>query len=226
MSSPSFYEVFRQPYVLNIFCDASLRHRGEATDICYGSIAVNKDNIIDSIYRVNTDSTNNRGEAMALLAGLYLAIKYRNTYSVINIFSDSQVSIFNVRDRYIDWRFVDGDYYIKSGGVLSNQDVYTQILYTICEYDSGSDITVKFTFDRMELLIKNARLEECEDAARLLEHARKALEKEGRTLLVHSEEHPRIYHSALRVWQYNCAFQPPFSGEICPSTSACSSDRR
>ena len=135
MSSPSFYEVFRQPYVLNIFCDASLRHRGEATDICYGSIAVNKDNIIDSIYRVNTDSTNNRGEAMALLAGLYLAIKYRNTYSVINIFSDSQISIFNVRDRYIDWKFIDGDYYIKSGGVLSNQDVYTQILYIICEYD-------------------------------------------------------------------------------------------
>ena len=97
---------------------------------------------------------------------------------------------------------------------------------TICEYDSESDIIVKFTFDRMELLIKNARLEECEDAARLLEHARKVLEKEGRTLLVHSEEHPRIYHSALRVWQYNCAFQPPFSGEICPSTSAYSSDSR
>ena len=97
---------------------------------------------------------------------------------------------------------------------------------TICEYDSESDIIVKFTFDRMELLIKNARLEECEDAARLLEHARKVLEKEGRILLVHSEERPRIYHSALRVWQYNCAFQPPFSGEICPSISAYSSDRR
>ena len=104
-------------------------------------------------------------------------------------------------------------------------DVFRSIS-TICEYDSGSDITVKFTFDRMELLIKNARLEESEDAVRLLEHARKALEKDGRTLLVHSEEHPRIYHSALRVWQYNCAFQPPFSGEIGPSTSAYSSDRR
>lgn len=104
-------------------------------------------------------------------------------------------------------------------------DVFRSIS-TICEYDSESNIIVKFTFDRMELLIKNARLEECEDAAWLLEHARKVLEKEGRTLLVHSAEDPRIYHSALRVWQYNCAFQPPFSGEICPSTSAYSSDRR
>ena len=76
------------------------------------------------------------------------------------------------------------------------------------------------------MLIKNTRLEESEDAVRLLEHASKALEKEGRTLLVYSEEHPRIYHSKLRVWQYNCVFQPPFSGEISPSTSAYSSDRR
>ena len=104
-------------------------------------------------------------------------------------------------------------------------DVFRSIS-TICEYDSESNIIVKFTFDRMELLIKNARLEESEDAVRLLEHARKVLEKEGRTLLVYSEEHPRIYNSALRTWQYNCAFQPPFSGEICPSTSACSSDGR
>ena len=94
----------------------------------------------------------------------------------------------------------------------------------ICEYDSESNIIVKFTFDRMELLIKNVRLEEYDEAARLLEHSRKVLEKEGRTLLVHSEENPRIYHSALRVWHYNCAIQPPFSGEICPSTSAYSSD--
>lgn len=108
---------------------------------------------------------------------------------------------------------------------LQCADVFRRIS-KICEYDSGSDIIVKFTFDRMELLIKNARLEECEDAARLLEHARKVLEKEGRTLLVHSEENPRIYHSKLRVWQYNCVFQPPFSGAICPSTSAYSSDRR
>ena len=103
-------------------------------------------------------------------------------------------------------------------------DVFRRIS-KICEYDSGSDIIVKFTFDRMELLIKNARLEECEDAARLLEHAREVLEKEGRTLLVRSEENPRVYHSALRVWQYNCEFQPPFSGATCPPTSAHSSDR-
>ena len=135
MSGASLYELFRQPYVLNIFCDASLKRRGDTTDICYVAIAVNKDNIIDSIYRVNTDSTNNKGEAMAILAGLQLANMYKYTYSVINIFSDSQVSILNIRDRYKNWTFIDDNYYIKSGGVLSNQEVYIQILQMICECD-------------------------------------------------------------------------------------------
>ena len=104
-------------------------------------------------------------------------------------------------------------------------DVFRSIS-TICEYDSESDIIVKFTFDRMELLIKNARLEECDEATRLIEHVRDVLEKEGRTLIVIPSDNPRTYHAALQVWQYDCAFQPPFAGELCSSTSACSSDRR
>ena len=131
----NLYETFRQPYVLNIFCDASLKHRGEESDICYGSVAVNKDNILDSIYRINTSSTSNRGEAQAILAGLYLANKFKDKYSVINIFSDSQISILNLRERYKNWEYHDGDYYIKSGGVLANQDIYSQIIKYICDND-------------------------------------------------------------------------------------------
>lgn len=104
-------------------------------------------------------------------------------------------------------------------------DVFRRVC-EICEYDSESDIVVKFSFDRMELLIKNARLEECDEATRLIEHVRDVLEKEGRTLIVIPSDNPRTYHSALRAWRYNCVFQPPFSGEICLSTSAYSSDRR
>lgn len=129
------YDIFRKPHVLNIFCDASLRRRGQSTDICYGSIAVNKDNILESIYRINTDCTSNRGEAQAIMAGLFLANKYKHKFSVINIFSDSQISILNIKERYMNWNYQNGDYYIKSGGILSNQDIYTQIIKFICDND-------------------------------------------------------------------------------------------
>ena len=63
-----------KPDVLKIFCDASTRKKGDGFDVCYGAIAVVQDNIIDQVYRINSNSTNNNAEIKAIRAGVLLAI--------------------------------------------------------------------------------------------------------------------------------------------------------
>ena len=100
--SGQLYEIFRDPKVLNIFSDASLRARGQESDICYGCVVVCKDTIIDSDYRINSSKTSNYGEAQGVLLALNFAVKYKDIYPIINIFSDSQIllGIFGTLARY------------------------------------------------------------------------------------------------------------------------------
>lgn len=131
----NLYDIFRNEQVLNLFTDASLKSRGNETDICYGCIAVCCDTIIDSDYRVNTSKTSNSGEAQGVLLALQFAVKYKHIYPVINIFSDSLITIANIRDRYMSWRFYKDNYINKSTGIVQNQSLFVHMMQIICAFD-------------------------------------------------------------------------------------------
>ena len=122
--------------ILNIFCDASTRNRGSNVDVCYGAIAICKDDIIDQLYRVNSNSTNNNAEIKALRAAILLAIRYKNRFSEINIFSDSQISLFGIRDRIFKWKYNKNTERIYGyESEIKSQEVFIEILNMIIDHE-------------------------------------------------------------------------------------------
>ena len=130
-----------KPNVLNIFCDASIRKRGKLKDGCYGAIAVKQNTIIDEIYRICSDTTNNNAEIKAVRAAVLLASKYKNEFPIINIFSDSQISILGIRDRFNNWICKeDGLLYGYGGEPIKSQEIYIEI-YNIIQ---SNNLTINF----------------------------------------------------------------------------------
>lgn len=123
---------FYRPEILNIFTDASIKNRPNGKfSGCYGATAVVCDTIIEEMCRVNTDTTNNNSEIKGIRAGVHLALKYRNNYQTINIFSDSQISVFGLRDRIFNWTLKDGILINKSKEPVKSQEVYYEIINMI-----------------------------------------------------------------------------------------------
>lgn len=127
-------EIYKQN-ILNIFCDASTRKRGNEVDVCYGAVAVCEDTIIDEVYRINTNSTNNNAEIKAIRAGVLLAIRYKNQYEKINLFSDSQISLFGIRDRIFTWTYHDDGYIYGYDSRIKSQDVFIDIMNMIVSHN-------------------------------------------------------------------------------------------
>lgn len=121
---------------INIFTDASiynLKVGGKVQEVigCPGYIVVHGDKIIDQGYTLLRHSTNNISELYAILLGVTTA-KYYKDYT-IRLFSDSQLSIFAIRDRIFNWiRKSDGNtLYTVEGTPVSNQSYIMDIVYTI-----------------------------------------------------------------------------------------------
>ena len=76
-------------YTINIFSDASI----SKTFGSYGSIAVNRDTELEKSLFVKENTTVNECELLGIRLSLLLAHKYQYRYKVINIFSDSKISI-------------------------------------------------------------------------------------------------------------------------------------
>lgn len=123
--------------ILNIFCDASIRQRGKIKDGCYGAIAVNEnETIINSIYRICSNTTNNNAEIKGIRAAISLAVMYKNDFPIINIFSDSQISILGIRDRYQTWKCgQDGLLRGYTGEPIKSQEIYIEINNMIDDYN-------------------------------------------------------------------------------------------
>ena len=129
----TMYEIFNNRNVLNIFCDASLKPRGNTTDICYGCIVVVEDTIIDSICRINSGCTSNYGEAKGMSAALYMATKYKNKFPVINIFCDSLYTVETMNNYYRNWTVdMQGQVYSKHE-LVPNQSPFIESMKTIIE---------------------------------------------------------------------------------------------
>ena len=116
---------------LNVFSDASMRKNGcnKLGAYCYGSAAVNIDRIIEEDFHVVSKSTTPCAELMGIRSSLFLALRHRHEYRVINIFSDSAYSIQSIRDYIYNWCWNDNEqcfYYgklRKKQRLIRNQDL-------------------------------------------------------------------------------------------------------
>ena len=125
------------PNSLNIFTDASIKklYSGETIGcagclLVFGELKYNK--MIDE-YQVIRNTTNNNSEIKAVRLGIQQAIKYNNIYHFdkIRLFSDSQISIFGIRDRIFNWRYINGLYNGTDNKPIKNQDIFLEIIYDI-----------------------------------------------------------------------------------------------
>lgn len=119
---------------LNIFCDASTNDQNKITG--YGFIAVVEKNIIFQDTRVSK-GTNNFGEISAIDMAVHYAISQMYNFPIINIFSDSQISLFAVRDWIFNWKVVQSNintmynFMNSSNELVANQQIINDIVYTI-----------------------------------------------------------------------------------------------
>ena len=90
---------------LNIFTDASIKtlRNGERIG-CAGAVLVFgelKDNNIIEKYDIIRNTTNNNSEIKAVRLGVQQAIRNSLPYTKIRLFSDSQISIYGIRNRFL-----------------------------------------------------------------------------------------------------------------------------
>lgn len=114
---------------LNIFSDASMRKSNDGTSTgCYYAVAVCGDEILDSRYGLNSFSTVNACEIRGIRNSLLLAMKWRYKFYYINIFCDSQVSVFGLRDYLPNWKFDynTGLLYNSADNPVANQSVFVE----------------------------------------------------------------------------------------------------
>lgn len=134
-------ELIINPWTINIFSDAStsIKYRGAPTDVCYGAIAFCGYQKLDEWYRVLHDSTSNHGEIKGINLAVRLAIDLINRGYIahkINIFSDSQLSVFGIRDRCFRWKEADNHVYSPNGEnqLIASQEVFIETMQLIVEY--------------------------------------------------------------------------------------------
>lgn len=113
---------------LNIFSDASIVGRSGNFTGCYGVVAVCEDNIIDSCFKLASHTTSNNSEIKGLRAAISMANKWKYNFKYINIFSDSQISVFGLRDYIYKWRYnpSDGLLYGTSKTPIVNQEIFVE----------------------------------------------------------------------------------------------------
>ena len=123
--------------ILEICTDASMKTFQESGRIftCSGAICINN---MQERYTVTADSTNNRGELLGVYLGIKLAeeilLSEPGRYSRVNLYSDSQFSIFGLRDWMAKWITTmdkNGVIYGSNGTPVKNQELFMMII-TYC----------------------------------------------------------------------------------------------
>lgn len=109
---------------------------------CYGAVAVCGDQIIDSFYRISSRSTNNSCEIKGLRAAILLANKWKGQFSFINIFSDSQISVFGLKDYIYKWKYNPKDEKLYN----SNEETTTRIEIRITEEIYTTNFIFSFVY--------------------------------------------------------------------------------
>lgn len=125
--------IFNQNSV-SIFTDASLKTVNGRTSVCPGCCVYIGDILVYQNYHILHNATVNQGELYAIMMGVMESVKYRN-FEKIRLFSDSQTSIFAVRDRIFKWISNSQDNVLRGydGTEVSNIDYIMTIIYYILE---------------------------------------------------------------------------------------------
>ena len=117
---------------INCFTDASKTNINGVDTICAGYAVVYQNQILDTGLKVVYDATSMYGEELAIYMGMDALLKYAKYDTFLNLFSDSQVGIFSLRNWIFNW--VDrNDTKIKSfvksdGQPVANQELLTAII--------------------------------------------------------------------------------------------------
>lgn len=122
---------------INIFTDASLKNHNGIVSVCPGYCVYIGDVLVEQDFYIMHNATINQGELHAIMMGVMAAVKLRNLENIQNIrlFSDSQTSVFAIRDRIFKWinRCNDGLLCGVDGTPISNQDYIMNIIYYILQ---------------------------------------------------------------------------------------------
>ena len=134
---------------INQFSNASLMrvriNNAIVSNCCYATIAVCENNIIDTVCRICSDSTNNSAEIKGIRSALSLAHKYKNQYRYINIFSDSQISVFGLRDYIYRWKYNRKTQmlYNSMGAPVANQSIFIESHNILTDLILDRSVTVR-----------------------------------------------------------------------------------
>lgn len=132
---------------INIYTDASiykLKVGGNVQETigCPGFVVVHNDHIIDQGYTVLRNTTSNKAELNAILLGVRAAKEYGKSGYILRLFSDSQLSVFAIRDRIFSWikNSKNGKLFTSEGTEVKNIGEIMSIINTILENDVPIDI--------------------------------------------------------------------------------------
>jgi hypothetical protein len=118
---------------------------------CHGAIVTINGNIVDKEYRICTKSSVNASEIKAIRLGVSLAIKWRRPNMVINLFSDSLLSILGIRERIFKWKVKGGKLFKNNNNLVSSQSVYIEIMSTIV----SNNLIINFYHQKAHVDINN-----------------------------------------------------------------------
>lgn len=118
---------------LNIFTDASIIKTTYGETIgCSGAILMEDNNTYK--FEITRDSTNNIAEITAVKLAVELALQNKERFDVINIWSDSQWSIFGLTKWIKSWMNNMNDMHQlmnSSGELVKNQQIFLSIIKLI-----------------------------------------------------------------------------------------------
>ena len=132
--------------ILNIFTDGSILKKvstGETIG-CPGALIMSyesdKFKVINKAHLIVRNSTNNDTEIRSILLGIDLAINYinkNNNVKKINLFSDSKICIFGLREWIFKWINCVDNYILfsSSGNPVANQEIVKHIIQKIVYYN-------------------------------------------------------------------------------------------
>lgn len=130
--------------IYDLYVDASINLDKKVG--CAGMALVDRkrDQMLDSRYIVKENATNNMSEIIAIWMAIYRAIELLYTENLpfhVNIFSDSQISLFGMREWIPTWiKKRQGDIIYNTAGPVYNQEWFLDSYHAIL----SSGLKLKF----------------------------------------------------------------------------------
>lgn len=143
--------------IYDIYVDASINLERKIG--CAGMILVDRkrDIILDSQYLIKDNASNNMCEIIALWMGVIRAVNLLYTENIpfhVNIFSDSQISLFGMREWIPGWVLKrKGHTLINSVGAVANQEWFEDAYHAIL----ASGLKLKFFHQKGHVCITNPK---------------------------------------------------------------------